>query len=373
MKTTLSFLSFLFFSQIIMAQATWFGPNYTHLDTSTNCFFNYTILDTTQIGVNNPTDRLIFNHVYDNATHSEYMIHNCGLWYDGNEWSIFDETLVDMDTLHAFNVLNPKTNGTVFTHTVDSANSTLNWSDIDNALLNGHPEAVFFISKTWDNGIYDTAHVGIWYDSYSSKWSVYNEDGGTPLQLNSTYNIFVPNASSSFFKDTATSTSYITTIDNPLVNGNPNARIFIVHDFTDSMSTQGYINDEIGVWYDDPYWTIYTENISSLFAGATFNVLVVANTNPAGIAENKNTENKVILSPNPANDKVTILLDQTNSSVINSIIITGTDGRTVLKKSFKENTSKQVLLDVSSVNPGLYLLNVKTDQGVLSAKLCIMR
>jgi hypothetical protein len=377
MKTLFSFLSLLLISQVMMAQATWFGPNYTHRDSSINCNSDYTDLDSTQIGANNAGDKLIFNHVYGttDGTHREYMIHNCGLWFDSPVWSIFDETEVAMDTLLAFNVLNPKTNGTVFTHTVDSANSTLNWSDIDNALLNGHPEAVFFITKTWDNGVYDTAHVGIWYDHYSSKWSVYDEDGVTPLQLNSTYNIFVPNASTSFFKDTASGSNYITYLDNPLLNGNPNAGIFIVHDYTDSIATQGYINDEIGVWYDGSAskWTIYTENITSLFTGSTFNVLVVANTNPAGITENKNAENKLIVSPNPANDKVTVLLDQTNSSVINSIMITGIDGRTVLKKSIKENTSKQILLDVSDLNSGLYLLNVKTNQGMLSSKLCIMR
>ncbi|MCX6283929.1 MAG: hypothetical protein NTW31_06830, partial [Bacteroidetes bacterium] len=265
----------LLICSFLQAQPSYFGPNYVHANSRTNCFGDYTILNTSILG-NTATDKIIFTHIWglpDN-THEKYMLHSNGLWFTGSDWSIFDENRVSMDTNFAYNVLNCKQHGTAFIHTVTAGNSLLNWSIIDNPSLNGKPNAVFFITKTWYNGIYDTAHVGIWYDPSVSKWTVYNENNAMTLALNSTYNIFVPDAGTSFFKQVATDSYYITYIDNPLTNLNPNAKIFVVHDYTNNAGSQGYVNDEIGVWYDGSQWTIYNENpLDSLFTGATFNVL----------------------------------------------------------------------------------------------------
>jgi hypothetical protein len=193
MKTLVTFFFAMVFSQLLMAQPTYFGQNYTHANSSANCSGDHTILNTLEIG-NDASDILIFNHVWGlpDGTHQAYMPNSNGLWYTGSEWSIFDETWAEMDTNLAFNVLNPKQNGTSFIHTVTPANLIMNWSLIDHPLLNGHPEAVFFISKSWGFNAYELAHTGIWYSQSASKWSIYNEDGATALELNSTYNIFIP-------------------------------------------------------------------------------------------------------------------------------------------------------------------------------------
>jgi hypothetical protein len=169
MKNLFVFLLIFAFSQIMLGQ-TYYGPNYIHLNNSSNCYGDYTILDGSIIGTDT-SEHIIFTHLWGpDVFHEEYMLQNHGLWYTGSEWSIFNETEANIDTALAFNVLDPTSNGTAFTHTVTSANSILNWSDIDNPLLNGNANAVFFISKTWVNGVYDSAHVGIWYNSSNSKW-----------------------------------------------------------------------------------------------------------------------------------------------------------------------------------------------------------
>jgi len=373
MKHLLTLCVLVAFGQGLLGQ-TYYGSNYVHLNSASNCFGDYTILDGSIVGTN-AADNLIFTHVWgmpDN-THQAYMPQSHGLWYTGTEWSIFNETLANIDVNLAFNVLNPKANGTSFIHTVTVANSLANWSDIDNPLLNNNPSAVFFISKTWDNGIYDVAHVGIWYDSGNSKWSVYNEDGFNPLQINSTYNIFVPAAATSFYKHTATSTYYITTLTNPLLDGNPDAKIFVVHDFTNTPATEGYINDELGVWYDGSNWTIYNEDfLSSLFVGATFNVLIIRDF-PVGISNIASDAGKIKITPNPAKDKITVLLNSSYLKSLKEIRLSAMDGQTILHKDYNRDAGEQIVFDLSALSQGLYILTAVTGEGTLSTKVNVVR
>jgi len=374
MKRLVTLLAMIFIIGNVMGQ-TWFGPSYVHINYGSNCLGDYTILDSTAIG-NNTSDIIIFSHVwglYGEVTHEEYMKKSCGLWFTGTNWSIFDETRVAMDTNYAFNVLNAKANGTGFTHTVTSSNLVENFSTIDNPILNGHPDLVFFITKTWTNGVYDTAHVGIWYDAGAGQWSVYNEAGpASTLQLNSTYNIFVPNPGTSFIKQVATSNYYITTIDDTRLNGNPLARIYAVHDYTTTSGTQGYVNDEIGVWYDGSNWTVYTENISDLFTGATFNVLIASDAIP-GIPVNKEETNNLKVFPNPAKDKLGVLLNTKLSMENATYRLVSTDGRTIFEKHATGNMNGQVFFDVHDLSAGLYFLYATTSGGIISAKVNIVK
>ncbi len=363
----------LLICSMLQAQPSYFGPNYVHANSGANCIGDFTILNTSIIG-NTATDKIIFTHVWgltDN-THEEYMPNSNGLWYTGASWSIYDETRVSMDTNLAYNVLNCKQNGTAFTHTVTVANSVLNWSIIDNPALNGHPDAVFFITKTWDNGIYDTAHVGIWYEQAVSKWTVYNENSSNALAINSTYNIFVPSAGTSYFKQVATDSNYITYIDNPLTNGNQNVKIFVVHDFTTSSGTMGYVDDEIGVWYDGAGWSIYTENPNSyLFPGATFNVLVIADW-PVGVNNMGNISSNLKLSPNPSSEYVRISLSN-ESSKIKSVEVSSLDGRSMIRNEFASYVTMPYELNINSLAGGLYLVKVMTDEGLLTARLSVVK
>jgi len=371
MKRFLTILVVFGFGQVLMGQ-TYYGPNYVHENSSSNCTGDYTTLNGAVVGTN-ASDNLIFTHIKGpDFPHEVYMPVSHGLWYNGSEWTIFNETQATIDTGLAFNVLNPKTNGTSFSFTVTAANTSQYWADIDNPLLNSTPSAIFFISKTWANGVYETAHVGIWYDSFSAKWAIYNEDGATPLALNSTYNIFIPAAGTSFFKFHSTSTLYFTEIDDSLINGNPNAEIFIVHDFTDNSTYQGFINDELGVWYSGYNWTIYNETPSHhLFFGATFNVLMIRD-NPVGL-DNITNVAKMNVTPNPAKDKVKLSMNSSYMQSLKEIRVYSTDGQTVLQKTYNGNPGGQILLDLSQVSQGLYIISAITGEGTLTSKVNIVR
>jgi hypothetical protein len=354
----------------LMGQATYFGPNYLHLDDGSNCVANYTILDASVVG-SNPSDILLFTHVKGVAGrgHDAIMPLSRGVWWDGFAWTIFNEYIPGgMDTAYAFNVLNAKNSGTGFTHTVTAANSYGNYSEIDNSLLNGHPEAVFFISKSFGIGVTELAHVGIFYDG--PNWSVYNEATANPLQVNSTYNIFVPESGTSCYKHTATSSNYMTMLDHPLLNGNPDAKIIVIHNL--SSGVYDLINDELGVWYDGSHWNIYNENIDTLYTGAVFNVLIMADF-PTGIQPITNSNNRLIAYPNPAKDYITVLLDKAITRSEYSISLSSLDGKKIIQTNNRGDLNEKTVIDVTGLAGGLYLVTANTVNGTFFAKVNVKK
>jgi hypothetical protein len=327
-----------------------------------------------------PGARISFTHVWGipgTSNYDTYFLHSAGLWYDAaspaDKWTLFDENgNFAMDTTLAFNVLWPTVNGVGFTHTVTSANSSNNWSLIDDPALNNNPNAIFFITKVLNDVVYDSAHVGIWYSTFDGKWSVYNEYSSNALQLASKYNIFVPNGGTTCFKQVSTENDYFTVIDNPLLNGKPNMKIFIVHDYTNTSGNEHYVNTETGVWYNGSNWTIYTENISTLAVGTTFNVLAISDA-PNGIVNYERTDQTLKVFPNPAKDVVNVALDQLTQRKIYHLSVSASNGKTMIEKSWSEGMTGLIKLDVSDLSAGLYILSAQTSDGPMVTKLNVVK
>ena len=74
----------------------------------------------------------------------------------------------------------------------------------------------------------------------------------------------------------STNTSNYTTIDNPATNDNPNARLFIIHNWNGSGS--GVYNNRVtGLWYKTSVnkWTIFNENLNATVENSAYNICVV--------------------------------------------------------------------------------------------------
>jgi hypothetical protein len=372
MKKKSAIIIMVFFVQGLMGQATYFGPNYLHVNSGSNCISNVTILDPSVVG-NDPSDFLFSTHVkgVPGRGHDAIMPRSRGVWFDGFSWTIFNEYSPEqMDTALAFDIVNIKYSGTLFKHTVTAANAFEDDSKIDNPDLNGHGDAIFFINKTFDNGVYELAHVDIFYDP--PYWYIFNANPViTPLQLNSTYNIFVPDSGTSCYIHIATSADYMTTLDHPLLNGNPNAKLLIMHNYHRGTSHLP-INDELGVWYDGSHWNIYNENIDSLYPGAGFNVLIMADF-PVGIQTTTNYDKKLIVYPNPAKDNISVLLDKAITGSDYFITFSSIDGKILIQKSYHGDMNEKKVLDVSDLDDGLYILTAKTVKGIFIAKVNIIK
>jgi len=68
----------------------------------------------------------------------------------------------------------------------------------------------------------------------------------------------------------------LTVIDHPHCNGNPNAILFVTHNFNADQAADRYEREPFGVWYNGTRWTIFHENtLVAMPVGRAFNVMVV--------------------------------------------------------------------------------------------------
>jgi hypothetical protein len=87
----------------------------------------------------------------------------------------------------------------------------------------------------------------------------------------------VSGANPTAFVHVASGGSYVSVIDNPLTNGDPNAILIVTHVY-DPPGPGGpvYHTKPFGVWYNGTKWTIYNEDgTTAIDANDAFNVLVI--------------------------------------------------------------------------------------------------
>jgi len=112
--------------------------------------------------------------VYDN--------HVLGVWYHSGKWSIFHEDGTAIPNGASFNVsVQPSSVSGLFIHTATAANSTANYTRMDNAFLNNNPNAIAFVTPNWNpggiGGTFNNQAIGVFYDTATSKWCIFNQFG----------------------------------------------------------------------------------------------------------------------------------------------------------------------------------------------------
>jgi hypothetical protein len=88
------------------------------------------------------------------------------------------------------------------------------------------------------------------------------------------------NSNTAAFIQVATSantSSYITTINNSLCNGDPNAILIATHQFSPPGISGNYETHPFSVWYNGSKWTIYNDDLAAIPVGMSFNVLIIKN------------------------------------------------------------------------------------------------
>jgi len=204
--------------------------------------------------------------------------HNLGVWYDGSQWIIFNQDGGAMTTGASFNVLVLVPVSDIFVHTTTAGNRVNDYTMIDNALTNGHPNAIVFATQNYNpggaGGMDDNHNIGMWYTG--SQWAIFNQDSVT-MPVNAAFNVLVPNPDASVLvhKTTAANTfGDETIIDYPLANGNPDAILFVTQNFNPGgVGGQGD-DHPIGVFYSGSQWRIFNQDGVAIPVGAAFNVAV---------------------------------------------------------------------------------------------------
>ena len=203
------------------------------------------------------------------------------VYYDGSQWGIINQGPTDVPLSASFNVLVLVPKSDIFVHktTVDNGGNVAPYTIIDNALTNGHPNAVIFTTPNLNpgggSGKYHNQNIGMYYNG--SQWAILNQDS-THIPIGASFNVLVPNPDASVFVHTATagnSAADYTTIDYPLANGNPNAIILVTLNWKPGgVCGCVYNNHPIGVEYTGGMWRIYNQDGAAIPVGAAFNVFV---------------------------------------------------------------------------------------------------
>ena len=80
---------------------------------------------------------------------------------------------------------------------------------------------------------------------------------------------------------------------------------------------------------------------------------------------NENMSDGVVIYPNPSKDKVNIKAEQ-----MKSLTVVNMTGQVVMRQDVDDD---QLILDISSLNSGLYILNIETDFGVMTRQINIIK
>lgn len=206
-----------------------------------------------------------------------YNTAEVGVWYSAfaQKWTVFNEDVSDMGEGTSFNILIPDENNLVFTVTTSLANTLSYITTLDHPALNGNPSAAVYVSLGY-TGEYNTHPVGVWYDPFASRWTIFNEDLVT-MPIGVTFHVLVVLQPGEHFSHTATvanSGGNTTYLDNPLINGDPTA-IFYVTQYW--LSPDGVYNPHgVGIWYNYSLqrWGIFNQDGTDMPEGAMFNVLI---------------------------------------------------------------------------------------------------
>jgi hypothetical protein len=201
-----------------------------------------------------------------------------GFWYPAPHWSIHDQdNSVDMVSGAMLNLFVPAAGANNFRHTTTAESVSGFSSLIDNVDLTNHPETIVLVAQNWSAGDnYNPHPVGVYSFGWGgdSQWSVANLDHAD-MPLGTGFSIYYQQPSPNAFRVTMPIAGQSLTIDHPLLNGTPCARL---------IATRMWAGELVSGHFDVAYnagperWTLYS--YAPMPAGTQFNVLV----DPAQVA-----------------------------------------------------------------------------------------
>ncbi len=166
-------------------------------------------------------------------------------------------------------------------HRATEENSRGDYTYLSDLGIDGNPNALVFASLA---GSYDH-NIGVWYEPERQKWAIFNQDRAA-VPAGSTFEVVVPQDSETFLhKATAENVSAENTyLDDPLVNGKPNAEVSVTQNWNPGGGNGVYNDHYVTVRYDADRerWAVYNSDGAGMPEGAAFNVTVSEQADAAG-------------------------------------------------------------------------------------------
>jgi len=338
---------------------------FIHTSTAANITSNRTIIDHPDLN-GNPDAKIVVSHNWNPGGVGGTGYNNVtGVWYNGSRWTIYNEVnSIDMPAGISFNVYVRGNDSNVITHisTVENSGGVDWYSIIDNPIINGDPNAMLVMDGVFNpNGVFNNLNYGFYYNG--TNWVIYSEDD-VPIPTGAAFNVIVSpsnnNVESFKHQNTVANTYSISTIiDNPLLNGKPNAAFVFSHNWGGSGDVENVnLEGTLGAWYDGTNWEIYRENGLNMPDNAAFNIVVM---NTEVTATPTNTLTNISIYPNPAEDTLTV----ESQEALTKVAIFNLLGQEV--KSLN-TTATNVNIDVANLDAGVYIIKLTANNKESSQK-----
>jgi len=163
--------------------------------------------------------------------------------------------------------------GKAYKFTTSASNTSGTITTLNHPALNGKPKLNPILSRRW-TGVYNTAPLGLRYDSTAGRWTVQTQDStAIPNGLNFDI-LLAPGAKRviSTGLNSEYNRSYFT-----VAQGKPTAMVLATHMRNPSSLYDGVqMTKPFGIWYDSGKWSVYTED-SSAMPSVAFNMVDVTN------------------------------------------------------------------------------------------------
>ena len=175
---------------------------------------------------------------------------------------------------------NDDADGVSFVHTAADGNSRGDYTYLDDPRVDGDPDAVVLASPTGPYG----RNIGVWFEPERRRWAIFNQDRAA-VPAGSAFGVVVPRADRGFVHRAGPDDTFgnATYIDNPLLNGKPNAEVSLTQNWNPGGGGGVYNDHPVGALYDGDVggWFVYNEDGAPMPEGAAFNVAVSESDGPA--------------------------------------------------------------------------------------------
>ncbi len=350
MKTIFTLLAALCIS-VVSAQ-----NMFVHTATAGNISADASYIDHPDLN-GNPNAEILVSHNWNPpGSAGVYNDNNTGVFYSAGQskWGVYNENGAAMVVGSSYNVYIGS--GDVVLHIADLANQATNpvYSVINHPDLNGNPNARIVLTTYFNpNSLRNDHTYAVWYNNTTDRWNIFPEDLSN-LPLDTAFFIGVPDGTNTGVTthraEVANITGNYTSIDHPLLNGNPNAVFVYTHNWGISGGSGNVVLDHItGAWYTGTNWAIYTEDFSAMPEDAEFDLMIY---DPSLGVEDATIEG-LTYYPNPVQDIINI---NANEEILN-VTVYDILGRQVLQQKGDQNIMN---LNMSTLTSGNYLAKIES-------------
>ena len=190
-----------------------------------------------------------------------------GVYFPGGRWAVFSQDFSTMPLQAQFDIFVPAAGSGNFRHTATAANTTGNFTQLDDSALNSLEDRIVLVTQNWavDN-VYNPHPVGLFWNT--ANWFIDNLDD-VDMPEGAAFNVYAQQPSPNAFRVVPDTGATLVPLPHPLLDGSRCAAPQVTRQYDGDVTTTHY-----SVRYDGGGWLIDTFG-APITEGTQFHVLVV--------------------------------------------------------------------------------------------------